>query len=109
MEALPNLKIMLFTPFILPHKQLEKTYINCKHFSVESLCAGMVEFVEATVQVAEKYELPCVNLQEKFNEALKMAPVEHWSRDGYHPTPAGHGIIAREWLKLFEEVRRGEN
>ncbi len=30
--------------------------------------------------------------------ALKTGP-EYWAPDGVHPTPAGHALIATEWLK----------
>ena len=105
LSELPELKIMIFTPFIVPHAQLEKTYENISHFSVKRLCEAMNEYVEATERVAEKFKLPCVNLQKVFDEELKNAPAEYWSRDGYHPTPMGHGIIAREWLSLFEKLK----
>lgn len=105
LAELPDLKIFILTPFLLPHKQLEKTYEGCPHFNINDLCAGMDELVETTVGIAKKYSLPCVNLHQKFKEAQKLAPVEYWSRDGYHPSVAGHGLIAREWRKLFDEVR----
>lgn len=105
LSELPELKIMIFTPFIVPHAQLEKTYEKISCFSVKSLCEAMSEYVEATERVAEKFDLPCVNLQKVFDEELKNAPAEYWSRDGYHPTAMGHGIIAREWQKMFEKVK----
>ena len=41
-------------------------------------------------------------LQEAFDDALRLAPVECWLSDGVHPTPAGHEIIKKQWLKAFD-------
>lgn len=108
LKELPGLQIMILTPFVLPHKQLEKTYESISHFNAESLCETMNEYVAATERVAKKYSFPCVNLQRVFDEAIEKAPVEYWSVDGYHPTAMGHGLITREWLRLFGEIKSGE-
>ncbi len=104
-KELPNVKIMLLTPFVLPHKQHKITYAECAHFKEEELLSGIEKFADATIRIAKSYSLPCANLHERFKEVQKLAPAEYWSRDGYHPTPAGHEIIAREWLKLFEAIK----
>ena len=57
---------------------------------------------EAAKRIAEKYDLEFIPLQEKFNEAVKLAPECYWLVDGVHPTTAGHELIAREWLKQFQ-------
>ena len=36
-----------------------------------------------------------------FDKALLKAPATHWIWDGVHPMPAGHELIAREWLKAL--------
>ncbi len=105
LKRLPALKIMILTPFLLPHKQLEKTYEKFSFFSTEGIMDVMTAYADSTVKVAKEYSLPYVNLHEKFGEALKHAPAEYWTKDGYHPTPMGHGLITREWLKLFEEMK----
>jgi lysophospholipase L1-like esterase len=40
-----------------------------------------------------------VPFQDAFNKALSKAPAEYWIWDGIHPMPAGHELMAREWLK----------
>ena len=40
-----------------------------------------------------------VKFQDAFNKALKRAPAEYWIWDGIHPMPAGHELMAREWIK----------
>ncbi len=106
LDEIPGLKLMILTPYLLPHEQLNKTYEKAtKPFTVEKLCDTVRTFADAATRVAKAHSIPYVNLQEKFDEALKLAPAEYWTKDGCHPTVMGHGLIAREWLKLFEEIR----
>lgn len=105
LEEIPGLKIMLIAPFIHQHKGLENDYGHLPYFSTQSVRKSMDEYAAAVSRVAERYSLPCMQLQGKFDAALKDAPVEYWSLDGWHPTSMGHGIIHREWLKLFEEMK----
>ena len=43
--------------------------------------------------------------QEAFDAACRRAPADHWCWDGVHPHYAGHGIMAREWMKTVSEMR----
>ena len=63
---------------------------------------GVAERAAATKAVAEEFGLVYVPLQEAFDDALRLAPVECWLSDGVHPTPAGHEIIKKQWLKAFD-------
>ena len=54
--------------------------------------------------IAEKYGLVFVELQNKFDELTQQAEETYWLRDGVHPTPMGHEMIKREWIKAFEEL-----
>ncbi len=47
--------------------------------------------------------LEFIPLQDKFDEACKLAPEAYWLRDGVRPTCAGHELIAGEWIKQFLE------
>ena len=48
-----------------------------------------------------------IPLQEMFNNAAKIHPVEYWIWDSVHPTYNGHGLIAYAWMKdtkkLFQD------
>ena len=55
-------------------------------------------------KIAEKFDLPFVPLQKKFDEAAKLADNSYWLVDGVHPTAAGHMIIKKEWMKAFKEL-----
>ncbi len=50
-------------------------------------------------QLATEFNALHVPFQQAFNVALKKAPADYWIWDGIHPMPAGHELIALEWMK----------
>ncbi len=64
------------------------------------------EKAAAAKKIAEKNNLVFIPLMEKFDEAAKTAPEIYWSKDGVHPTPMGHEIIKREWIKGFNLLNK---
>ena len=54
-------------------------------------------------RIAEKYNLPLIELQPAFDEALKKAGPDYWTLDGVHPTLAGHNIIKNLWIDTFNK------
>lgn len=95
-EALPNIKIMILEPFVLKASATEE-YWN-------EFYAEVQKRAEMAKDIAEKYDLPFVSLQNKFDEAAKLAPNSYWLSDGVHPTTAGHELIKREWISAFERL-----
>jgi len=92
--ALPGTKIVLGEPFLLPVGKYKDDY------AVE-----MVEVKKrqaAAFRLAAKYHLPIVRYQEALDAACAKAPADHWSWDGVHPTYAGHGLMAKEWLRTVD-------
>lgn len=102
-EALPDVKIILMEPFILEAEGTENTE-ECPN-KWEWFNTEIKKNSEKVQQIARKYGLQFIPLQEKFNEAAKLASNEYWLRDGVHPTTAGHELIKREWLKYFRELK----
>ena len=94
-EALPNIKIMIMEPFIL------KGYVGLQDW--DGYNGGVRALAKIAKSLAEKHDLEFVPLQDKFDEATKIAPVEYWAHDGVHPTPAGHCIIKNAWIDAFEK------
>lgn len=92
-SALPNLRIMIMEPFVLKGTATES---SLEEFQTEVALRGAV-----ARRVAEKHGLEFIPLQEKFDEAVELAPESYWLTDGVHPTAAGHELIAREWMKQF--------
>jgi lysophospholipase L1-like esterase len=89
--ALPGTRIVLGEPFILPVGKYKQDY-------AEQL-AEVQKRQAVVARLAAKYHLPLIHYQSIFDEASKRAPADHWSWDGIHPTYAGHGLMAQEWLK----------
>ena len=95
-EALPEIKIMILEPFTL------KGTGNERYF--EEFRDEVAKRAEKAKEIAEKYDLCFVPLQENFDEAAKLAPNNYWLADGVHPTTAGHELIKREWMKAFQSL-----
>ena len=98
-EALPNVKIMIMEPFCLRASVTENTEEEPDKWNIFN--AEVRKRAEKARKVAEKYQLPFITLQDKFDEAAKLTENTYWLRDGVHPTQMGHELIKREWLKVF--------
>ena len=92
---LPHTQLIINEPFILPVGM------------VKADLAGWTNELQKRQSIlknlATKYNAVYVPLQDVFNNALKKAPADHWIWDGIHPMPAGHELIAREWLKFADK------
>lgn len=98
-EHNPDIKIIIFGAYVI---RGAATIDNWDYFRKEvDLRAA------AAKRVAEKHSKNCtyVPLQEVFDAAIKRAPEEQWSRDGVHPTPQGHMLIAKEWIKAYKSFK----
>ncbi len=96
-EALPEIKIFILEPFIT-----EGPAIDVAH---DFFWTDVKEKAAAAKRVAQKYGLVFVPLQSVFDDACKVMPASNWTCEGVHPTTAGHGLIAAELKKAFEENR----
>lgn len=91
-EAFPNVRFVLCEPFaLLP---------NESDGSPNTLEADVRRRAPIVAKLATKYRAPFVRFQSVFDEAAKRAPAEHWLYDGIHPTPAGHQLMADEWIRV---------
>lgn len=102
--ALPDIKIMIFAPFCLRASATDNTE-ECPN-KWEGFRAGVEERARRAKAVAEKYNLPFITLQDKFDEAAKTAENSYWLYDGVHPTAMGHELIKTEWIKAFKELSK---
>lgn len=94
--SLPNIKIMILEPFVLPGCA---TVENWDIFSKE-----VPKRAEMAKKIAEKYNLPFIPLQEGFDMLSKKAPCEYWLGDGVHPTAKGHEFIKNQWLEAYKKI-----
>ena len=94
--ALPDIKIMIMEPFTLKGRDNEMHWDEFK--------AEVAKRADMAKKIAEKYNLTFIPLQEKFDEAAKLAENSYWIVDGFHPSAAGHMIIKKEWMKAFKAL-----
>jgi len=102
MEALPDIKIMILEPFVLEGMATIATEAEPERWDYfkREVCLR----AETAKQMANKYNLTFVALQEVFDNACKRASASYWLYDGVHPTPMGHWIIKNEWIRAFQEL-----
>lgn len=100
LKELPDLKIIIMEPFIVPGENTSATPERFKRFK-EDVC----ERARIARETAEKFGAKFVPLQERLNaEADKYGP-EYVLNDGVHPTTFANTIIAEEWVKRFEQFQ----
>ena len=100
--ALPDVKIMILEPFVLRGDGTDNTQDEPDKWNI--FHTEVLKRAEKAKKIAETYNLPFIPLQDKFEEAAKLAPNDYWLRDGVHPTTAGHELIKREWIKTFKSL-----
>ena len=93
-EALPDIKIFILEPFVLKGSGTERYF--------DEFLADVKLHSQAAKNVAEKYNLTFIPLQEKFDEASKLMPPTYWAADGVHPTAAGHALIKDALIKAIK-------
>ncbi len=103
MMSCPDIKLMIIAPFVLEGVSTCNTEEKPDRF--ELFKTDVAEKAQVAKKIAEKYGLPLIELQPAFDKACKKAPAVYWTADGVHPTPCGHEIIKRLWLKAFEEIK----
>lgn len=94
-ENLPEIRIIILEPFVLKGTATEKLWndFNCE----------VRKLADVSKQIAQKYNLKFVPLQDKFDELSSDGDTRYWSVDGIHPTSAGHQVIKDELQKAIEE------
>ena len=96
-EALPETQIMILEPFVLNGSGTEANF--------DEFQAEVRKRAEKAKEIAEKYNLSFIALQDKFDDAAKKASSEYWLIDGVHPTAMGHELIKRSWIKEFKKLQ----
>ncbi len=101
---MPDLKIMILEPFVLRGTATQDREDQPDRW--ETFRRGVAELAVIARMTAAKHHLKFVPLQEKFDVACADADPSYWLSDGVHPTPMGHEIIKRAWLKAFNELEQ---
>ncbi|CAN5448713.1 SGNH/GDSL hydrolase family protein [soil metagenome] len=90
--TLPNVQLVLCEPFILPVGRIKDKW---------DLYSNEIKSRQEIVKrLAAEFNAIFVPCQSAFDKALQKAPAEYWIWDGIHPMPAGHELMAREWIKI---------
>lgn len=90
-QQLPNVQLVLCEPFILSVGKLKDKW--------DDYSREVAKRQEIVKRLSEEHSAVFVGFQNAFNKALSKAPGEYWIWDGIHPMPAGHELMAREWIK----------
>ena len=61
---------------------------------------------DITKKLAEEYKLEYIDLQKVFDDALAVAPANHWTAEGVHPQAGGHALIKKAWLEVYNKICR---
>jgi lysophospholipase L1-like esterase len=90
-DKLPKARLILCEPFLLPVGRIAASWD--RYSSELAVRQNIVR------QIAAEFNAEYIHFQRAFNKALNEAPADYWIWDGIHPTPAGHELLAREWLR----------
>jgi lysophospholipase L1-like esterase len=88
LKALPEVKLVICEPFVL----------RCGAVT-DNWFPEFDSYRAAAKKVADTYQATFVPFQTMFDDAVKLAPPEHWAGDGVHPSTFGASLMAHNWLK----------
>lgn len=86
LEVFPDLKIVVLEPFVLKGAATAEKW--------EAFDSNVRALAQIARQVAARYNLIFVPLQDKFDALAQSTKVEDWLYDGVHPAEGGHEMIA---------------
>ncbi|HEX2911594.1 MAG TPA: SGNH/GDSL hydrolase family protein [Chloroflexia bacterium] len=86
-------RFILCEPFVLPFPEDRKGWRE-----------DLDPKIEVVHRLAREYQALLVPLDTIFTQALSRQEAAYWTRDGVHPTPAGHALIAQAWLRAVEAI-----
>ena len=95
MEALPETRILLMEPFVLPGTDIS--------FAVDWFVEETAARAGIVQELAREYGLSFLPLQEDLNRLASLMPEAYWLSDGVHPTICFHQYIADKWIHTFLE------
>jgi lysophospholipase L1-like esterase len=101
-EALPNIKILLYTPFVLRGSATVDPENPTKW---ETFRDGCAERAEAVKRIAKDYPVGLCETQPLFDAAEGVVSDDQLLRDGVHPSIAGTEILARGFMDWFNRVK----
>ena len=101
-EALPNIKILLYTPYVLQGSATVNAEDPKKW---EFFRDGCAEKAEAIKRIAKDYPVGLCVTQPLFDAAERVVAADQLLSDGVHPSIAGGEILARGFMDWFKTVK----
>lgn len=95
----PQAKVMLISPYVMEGLYSKNTEEQPDR--LEQFRTHIASRIQVVRELAQRYDLPFVDMQAVFDKACREADSSCWNIDGVHPTPAGHELIKRAWLEAF--------
>ncbi|MCS7460882.1 SGNH/GDSL hydrolase family protein [Paenibacillus doosanensis] len=81
-------RVILMEPFVLPVSEDRRAWRD-----------DLDPKIQVVRELAREFGALLVPLDGLFAQASVTAPSAFWAPDGVHPSPAGHALIAKAWLK----------
>ncbi len=96
LKVLPNVKLMILEPFVLPGSAT--LYLD----KYQEFLA-VKEYAKVCKKLAQEFNAVFIPLQEQFDKTQeKYGENTYFLRDGVHPNTAGAQLIANAWLDAFK-------
>lgn len=95
----PQAKVMLISPYVMEGLYSKNTEEQPDR--LEQFRTHIASRIQVVRELAQRYDLPFVDMQAVFDKACRDTDSSCWNIDGVHPTPAGHELIKRAWLEAF--------
>ncbi len=83
-----NARLILMEPFLVPHPADRMEWRP-----------DLDPRIAVTRELAREFDALLVPLDGEFARVCARREPAFWAGDGVHPTPAGHALIARAWLR----------
>lgn len=93
-EELPDVKIILVEPFVYKDPETE--------YALSFILSEVPKRAEMVRKLAKEFDIPCILIKDVLDKKISEANQKYYIRDGVHPTTMGHGIIAKEWERVFK-------
>jgi len=87
-KILPEVKLVICEPFVL----------RCGAVT-DKWFPKFDNFRAAAKNISNEFNARFVAFQSMFDQAVTIAPPEHWAKDGVHPSSNGAALMAHFWLK----------
>lgn len=87
----PGTGLILWQPF----------YLLTAQSTLPKAAEHIGQYISTVDQLAEEFSARLIRTQEVFEQACDHRGAEFWMPEGVHPSPAGHGMLACQFLKTI--------